>query len=332
MGFQLKRMCGWWLAVLCVAGSLGAAEDRLADIRARFRGTDTPIVIEYDLGYRFLKIELSKLGKIHLTTTIGQWKHRVSGEEVPAVWVDVRVDSDDQGKPRERLRVCLHDEIVAVLTLPQLEALLFAKVTDESLRPLFGRRHVAQAVSCYDAQAGQMEYRQQDFIKDTVSTNLSHPEALLELTRQVGPIMEFLVSQYRVKTPGVSTNAPGVCISANLDGQVVSLRLDTRKERSPGCFGRRRLESLHIRTLPMTGGQARARDFHAWAVTFDALADYLGDDVLKREARESLAAVTPLVVDYELGLGRIRASIVSVKADTGPEDEPPASGGGGGAP
>jgi hypothetical protein len=300
------------MALLC-ARALAATEGPMAEIRERFRSQDRPVLMEYRLGYRFLNMELSQLGKIHMSTTTGLWRHRITGKEIPVVAIDVRVDSMDAGKEGERNRISIHDQMVSILTLPDLEALLFAKVTDENLNPLFGRRSVTQAISVYDTQSGHVECTRYGFDGQSARVPLSRPDDLLELSRQIRPIMNFLVGQYRGKKADIADKDR---ISVNLDGQVVNLKLVTHKERSPVCLNRERLDSLCIETVPLGKKQARARDFFAWAVPFDQLADLLDNDLLRGAAQKALVeSVTPLVVDYDLAIGRIRASLVSATLD-----------------
>ncbi len=315
----MRRVDIVFLLMLGIATAARAAEgqDLLADTRARFRGTDIPIVMEYQLGYRFLNVELTRLGSIKLTTTGGLWRHRVSGQEVPVVFIDVHVDSFDRNADRDKNRISIHDEMVGVLTLPDLHALLFSKLTDEYLNPLFSRRTISRAFSVYDTQSGAMEYVHRDLNEGGgVSTNLTRPEDLLELSRQIRPIMDYLISQCRTNQPGVMKGRDR--ISVNLDGQVATLQLVAQKERSPACLDRKRMDSLRIETVPVGKRQNKARAFLSWAVPFDVLAEVLDDNGLRDAACAAMVeSVVPLVVDYELAVGRIRASLLSV-AQEGP--------------
>ena len=126
-----------------------AGEVPLAQLDKRFTPVETPVFMEYDVGYRFLNIEMRRVGKIVATTTIGRWKHSVTGNEVPALFLDMRVNSPDSGKAGERGRVSIHDRIVAVMTVPDMQALVFAKYTDEYLNPLIGRCKESHSWSLY---------------------------------------------------------------------------------------------------------------------------------------------------------------------------------------
>lgn len=305
--------CGFLMAGLAwvLMGATGSAGG-MAELDARFTPLETPVFMEYDVGYRFLNIELRKVGKIVATTTIGRWKHRGTGQEVPALFLDMRVDSPDSGKAGQRSRISIHDRIVAVMTVPDLQALVFSKYTDEVLNPLIGRSKESLQWSLYDTQSGRLEYETHDLKKGEIKTHLMNPEALMELSRKIRPIMEFLVTQ--TQFPDCSEgNADKGRIVVNMDGKVVALRIVTEREKSPSCLIRKRLDSMTIKTVAEPGSSVKPRDFHAWSLTFKQLAKTLQDRALIESADHApVETVVPLAVDYELGLGSIRATMTSI--------------------
>lgn len=311
-------MRGWCLVkkglfptALLALAARAFADIPLAELDARFSPVDAPVCMQYEVGYRLMNIELSQVAKVEATTTIGTWNHRVTGEKIPALFLDMRVDSPDNGIPGHRNRISIHDRIVAVLTVPGMQALVFAKATDESLRPLI-RTSEMRATSVYDTQSGRLEYEYRNLKNGAVVTNLANPEALLELSRRVYPVMQFLVEQYGHPTPDAATSDNGRIV-ANIDGKVAALRIQTHGERSPSCLARQRLQSMCIRPVAERGSTVRPRDFQAWSVSFDALAGLLGDAALREAAdRAPAKTVVPLVMDYELALGVVRVTMKSV--------------------
>ncbi|MEI6168472.1 MAG: hypothetical protein WCS52_14920 [bacterium] len=295
----------WLLAITAKAG-----EKPLADIDARFTPMETPICMEYDVGYRFLHLELARVGKILATTTIGTWRHRVTGERIPALFLDMQVNSPDSGKVGERNRVSIHDRIIAVMTLPEMKALVFAKYTDEYLHPLLGRKKEALIVSVYDAQAGHMAYSTRNLQTGLTSTNLANPEALFDLSQRIKPVMDFLVARQRGE--GDADSGKGRIV-ANLDGKVVALRIVTKPDRSPACFGRQRFETTCIIPEAEPGSSVKPREFHAWSMDFKTLAALCKDEGLIKAAREApIESIVPLVMDYELGLGSVRTTMTAI--------------------
>lgn len=302
--------CGW--IVLALAGLGRAAETTLADIDARFTANEPPVCMEYDVGYRFLHLELARVGKIVATTTIGTWRHRVTGLAIPALFLDMRVDSPDTGKAGERNRVSIHDRIVSVMTLPDMKALLFAKYTDEYLHPLIGRRKESLCLSIYDVQEGRMAYSSCDLKTGVVSTNLANPEALFDLSQRIKPVMDFLVSQHRGGGGEAADSGRGRIV-ANLDGKVVALRIQTKPDRSPACFGRQRFDSTCIIPVAESNSSVKPREFHAWSVDFKKLAALCNDPGLIKAAEEApIESIVPLVMDYELGLGSVRTTMTAI--------------------
>lgn len=297
------------LVALCLLAARLSAMESLEDVSRRFRGTATPVRMTYDITYRFLGMELGYLGRMDLISTIGTWKHSRTGTDVPAVFVDIRVRSKDHLRGAGG-RTRINDRMVAVLELPDMNAMLFAKEMDEQLNPVFGRTSVSRAVSCYDAQGGTMEYCKRDLITGVVSTNLTAPEALYRLTRQVGDILTFLELHYRGE-PQERIPADAGTIAVNLDGRVVRIRLVAERGRSPSCMDCYRFDSLYIRTVMEKGAPVRSRDFQAWGMPFSELAGKVGDPALEAAARQApVDALVPLVMDYELALGAVRVVLV----------------------
>ncbi len=295
-----------WLlmAVILLAVRLQAMES-LDDVSSRFQGQAAPVRMTYDITYRFLGMELGYLGRMELVSTMGTWKHGRTGKEVPAVLVDIRVRSKDHLRG-EGGRTRINDRMVAVLDVPGMNALVFAKEIDQQLNPVFGRSSVSRAVSFYDAQGGFMEYRKRDLLTGTVSTNLTAPEALYRLSQQVGTILSFLDLKYRGESTGKLPADAGT-IAVNMEGRVVRIRLDAQAGCSPICLRRNRFRALYIRTELEKGGGVRVRDFQAWGIPFSTLAGEVGDPALTEASRAApVDALVPLVMDYELALGAVR--------------------------
>lgn len=292
----------------------GEGSNLLAAVEARFAPGQPPVAMEYDIGYRFLNIELADVGRVVVTTTVGEWRHRVTDQLVPALLMDVQIDSPDNGQPGQRRRVSLHDRILAVLTVPDLQALVFARLTDQHLNPLIGRTKDNHLVSIYDTQSGALTFTQTDLIKGTTTTNLANPEALLELSRRVGPLMAQLVQKCRYPEAAPADEEPPR-IGVNMDGKVVALRFKTYAQRSPACLGRQRFPTLCVTTEAERGSDVKPRDFHAWSVPFDQLAGWQADSALAEAVRVApVESIVPLVLDYELSLGAVRATLTAVRA------------------
>ena len=316
MKFAGIRM-GWGAALIVgAAAAVGAQEPAraLADIEARFTPREPPVAMEYNVGYRFLALELARVGRIHMTTTVGDWRHAVTEQPVRSLFLDVRVDSPDSGRPGERRRVSLHDRMIAVLSVPDMQALLFAKYTDEYLNPLLGRSRVVLMDSRYDAQSGRLAFEQKDLLKGTVTTNLANPEALLELSRRIGPLMEFLVAQHAAPSEE-SALSDRARIGVNMDGKVVALRFKTYPEKSPVCLDSERLPSLCVTTVPERDSQVKPRDFHAWSLPFGELVATRNDPgLVEAKRRAPVESLVPLVIDYELGLGSVRCTLTDIRS------------------
>lgn len=308
-------VAGWGAAVAADPGDLRHERD-LCYLERHFQPTEAPVVLEYTVGYRFMNVEFARLGSLMLRSTLGQWTWNGETNAVPSVFVDLRFDSKDGTEPGQRGRVSIHDRIVAVVSVPDMNALLFAKDTDEYLNPLIGRTKVLRSVSCYDVQSGTLDFWHYDLRSGTVATNISDPQAIVELSRTVRPILDFLVAQSH-GDGGEALSPENLRISVNASGHVVPLRLRTVKDRSPPCLGRERLSALRVDAVSMQKTDQRIYRFRSWAVPFPELADYLHDDALRGVARDAFVqTVVPVTAEYELALGAIRMTLQSARPGT----------------
>ena len=74
---------------------------------------------------------------------------------------------------------------------------------------------------------------------------------------------------------------------------------------------------MSIKTVAERGSSVKPRDFHAWTMTFKQLSKTLQDAALIESAgRAPVETVVPLAVDYELGLGSIRATMTAIHLGT----------------
>ncbi len=307
----------WMCAVIATAQPADGHRQRSLDyLEKQFCATEAPVRFEYAVAYRFLKLEISRLGTLSLDTTVGRWALSGGTNTVPAVFVDLAFNSGGRTGAAQRARVSIHDRMVAVIGVPGMDALLFAKDTDEYLNPLIGRTRVLRSVSCYDVQGGTLDYWHHELGPGTVVTNLSNPQAILDLSRQLRPILEFLMDECRGEGRDV-LSPENVRISINASGRVVPLRLKTGRERSPWQLGGQRVPALRVDVVPAARSDARLYRFRGWAIPFQELAERLDDDALRRTSSEAFVkAVVPVAAEYELALGAIRMTLLGAKHGT----------------
>jgi len=281
----------------------------------QFHATARPIVFEYTVTYRFLHIEISRLGTLVMKTTEGEWAAPHASRPVPVVFVDFQFDSKDARGIAQRPRVSIHDRIVAVLPVPSLEALLFAKDTDEYLNLFLGRHRILRSLSCYDAQSGKLDFWLHNLATGGVVTNVSDPQAIVNMRRKVAPVLNFLMEECHGS--GAETVAPeALTIDVNTSGKVVPLRLRTVRERCPASLAGDRLDGLRVDAVPAHKTDERIYRFLAWAVPFQELADRLNDATLQKASREAFVKVViPVSAEYEMALGAIRMTLTAARVE-----------------
>jgi hypothetical protein len=313
-----RRKGGGWLVVLWLAacGSARAADPSALDaLLARFQPEGPTVLLQHRLGYRFLNMELKYLGDSRLRVSAGQWQNRATGKAEPAALLELAVDSRDAGKAGARRRVSVHNRIVALVRLPDLELLVYGKYAEEYFHPVFGRETRIHELCLYSFESGSLDYDWTDYLSGTTCTNLAAggPD-LVEQSRQIRPLMDLLLDVYGGKRAPIRRNDQ-VSVRFNVGGRAVPLAVAARKGRSPGCFKGPAVSALHLEVGPARDRTAKANRFDAWLVPFAEAVAGRDDSALAMAAKEAVVrSMVPLTVDYDLPVGTLRASLESLSA------------------
>ncbi|MEI8351319.1 MAG: hypothetical protein WCG36_03300, partial [bacterium] len=68
---QGGRQVMFRVALLVLLIQRGAGALPLSELDARFTPLETPVCMDYEVGYRLMNIELSRVARVEATTTIG---------------------------------------------------------------------------------------------------------------------------------------------------------------------------------------------------------------------------------------------------------------------
>ena len=157
----------WLLSLALVSGDAKAGEFA-ADLRARFKPTEPTIALAYRVSYRVLDIEITPIAVARIGVTVGLWEGAERGPPRPAALVDFTLDTlEERETDRQRnIHVVLHNKVVSVPRRPELDAVVFAKRTDQSLRFLWNRKR-ADNLERYDLESGELRYHRIDYLTGT---------------------------------------------------------------------------------------------------------------------------------------------------------------------
>lgn len=319
---------------LCLAGVLGsgalfAAEPSLdsilQEIDRRFTPAKPTVVMTYDVQYRFLALNLMKVARATIEATEGRWDAGTGAEGAACCVIRVLLQSDPEARDGQRDgRVFLDDQIVSVVTMPDLDTLYYLKRTDERLRPLIGSRKNVRNFHAYDLSGGGLRFFACDELAGTTTTNLAGATDMAAQGREVSRVLALLSDVYHGRSEPIRPDSD-FRIFVNCDGRAIPFAARSAREAVTATGGR--YEALRVEVMPAREAPrgVQARDFTVWATAFAEVADRTEDEDLRRVAAETPAwGMTPLLSDYGLPLGSIRCSLVSIRSRTTPQ---PASAG-----
>lgn len=302
-------------AAASIAFAAAAAADsapgtnRLAEIQARFRPNRPTVAFTYDVNYRFMGLELLQVATARITTTEGRWHHAVTRKWVPACVMEFAFDSMDEAGSEDRRRLSFHNRILSVLTMPQLDTILYLKQTDEVVNPLFKSPKKALSSEMYSLESGRMDYCFEDYLTGLVRTNMTGTSDMERQGKEVSSIIKLMSTMYYGHRESFGEQRP-FQIHVNVDGAVVPFDVKARSETAPLRLLGNGFPSLRVDVVPAQGVDIKARSFAMWAASFADVAKQWGEpSLLELSGNAPAWSMVPLVADYGISLGSIRCSM-----------------------
>lgn len=303
-----------WLLVLALVGGDTRAEEFAADLRARFKPTEPTIALTYRVSYRIMDIEITQIAVARIGVTIGLWEGAEGGPPHPATLVDFALDTlEERESDRQRnIHVVLHNKVLSVLRRPELDAVVFAKRTDQSLRFLWNRKQ-ADNLERYDLESGELRYHRIDYLTGTETTNLvGH----LELAREGKEVCRLLRLAHEAYVQEVSRGqvlTKDVPVHLYIQGDLVPYAIKVRQKNATIRLIGHAFRTLRLWAYPLRKASGPAYGCEAWILSFRDLAaqveprclDAFGEDVAEW-------LMVPLIAEFDLPLGRVRGLLTTI--------------------
>jgi len=300
------------------------------NIRDRFMPVKPTAVLRYDASYRFAGIRIKRAATVTIRAVEGLWRAAETGLCIPACRVDCRFDTLEKPEDRDRRRLAIHNRILAVLAMPDLDTLRYVKYADEIVDPLFRGRRETRYRQAYDLEHGGIRFRHEDLLTGTVTTNLQDSAGLNMWGKDVARFLRVLSGVYRESRPSFYPE-PDFYVHVNIDGHVRPFGVVLRFQDAPSRLsdGNFRALRLDVRTAGSDG--AKKGRCVMWGAPFDAVARCFDSPGLHALADGSPDwYMVPMVIDYGLILGCLRCSLKDgdtcagqfEEGTPGDEDEP----------
>ncbi|NKB22851.1 MAG: hypothetical protein GKR87_00320 [Kiritimatiellae bacterium] len=274
--------------------------------------TKPMVHLSYEATYRLFFLELKKVATAEIKATEGRWHNRVTGLRVPVCLIEFKIDSLDHPDSGKQRRFSFHNSVVSVMTLPDLETVLYIKRDDEHIRPWFKKAEKVKRLEIFDMESGQMDYYREDLLSGDVQTQLVGGENILKQNKKMVSLADILSKIYRGEKTYADLHA---LTPIQIDVGQTSVMYDvvTKKEKSPMRVMGEKRSSLRMHFRPSKGTETKGCEFTLWACSFIDLVKRIDNETLKSIADEALEfTMTPLVLDAHLSLGVIRCRLNTV--------------------
>ncbi|MDA3798079.1 MAG: hypothetical protein PF692_03255 [Kiritimatiellae bacterium] len=313
------------LCLLSFCGSIFAeknAQSYVEKIDSNFIELSPSVKIEYLITYKVWFITLAHVAKATVETTEGVWVNSETSTTNKATKVELSYYTYDQEKDEKRSRISMNDKILTVLTMPELDTIIYTKDTDEYMNPLFKTPTIVKNFEVYEMLPdGSLDYFREDFTSGTITTNMDGAAELIEQGKGISSNIKMISEMYYGKQEFI-THDSDYRIHFNVDGVVKPFSVTSNKEKAPVKLKGKEPESIKVRAQLAKEATGKGGAMNFWAAPFKDIANLMNDkDLLKAGKNLPEWSVVPLVMDYDLKLGFIRCSIDDISIDKEEEEK-----------
>lgn len=301
------------LAALAAGPARSGEDEYTAALRRRFKPQKPAVRMDYSVAYRLLGLELKQLANAHVTAVEGRWPDSAGGAAQPACLVEFVLSTGDEGAEAQRGMVQIYNRITAVLTMPDLNAVLFIKRSKQRIS-LLCRRKFVDNLEIYNVETGALAYVCHDYLFNTVSTNLVGADDLARQGREVSRFLKILYANYHDEQ-SLAEFDPDKPVYIYTEGDLVPFRLNFSRERDAVPALGDEIPALYFSARPHREARGRGRNFDMWAASFLDVSLKSEQPELISLARSSLPwSMVPLRTDLGLPLGAIRCFLTGIRA------------------
>lgn len=285
-----------------------------SEISRRFVPAQATVAINYDVAYRLLNLRLARMAKARVETTEGYWTDISGTNRLHVVVAEFRFHSIGHDKPDAKDgRVFLRDRMLSVLTMPDLDTLWYLRRAEQHIAVPCRPPRDLDYLDFYNLEAGSLSYTRDDYLANTVITNLDGVATFAEQGRGVSSVVKLMSEIYYGKREVIGARAP-YRITANISGKIQPLVVTTSPAEAPVRLSGTRPGSLRVSVRRVEKNEKPGDEcFTMWVSSFRDIAAQTRNMELCRASEQTPEwSMVPLVTDYSLALGAIRCTMTSV--------------------
>ncbi|MCA1807883.1 MAG: hypothetical protein ABR497_03435 [Kiritimatiellia bacterium] len=317
----MKNFCSLvlWLSLgLAGARTAEAPDDYSAAVHARFRPAKPTVRMNYSVTYRLLGMELKHLAMASVTATEGQWPAPDGGAPQPACLVEFNLHTGDGQTQRGMVQIS--NRITAVLTMPDLNAVVFIKRSKQRINMLYRRKRLDN-LEVYNLENGSLDYLRHDYQAGTISTNLVGAEDLTRQGKEVSRFLRVLHANYH-NAEALADFNPDTPVYIYTEGNLVPFMLLFHPQRDQVSALDDSIPALYFTAVPHPDADGRGRNFEMWTASFLDVSQRTHCQELIDLAQHTLPwSMVPLRTDLGLPLGAIRCHLTGIEVIPDPRTQ-----------
>jgi hypothetical protein len=317
-----KRWAAAALAGFLAAGAWGGAgagisEDNLASLTEHFEPRKPTVILHYEMAFRLLFLELMQVAEARIEATEGLWTNTRTGEKTPACFIHLHLFSPHYDDPDREERVQINNRVLSVVTMPEMDTLVYSKRTEERINPFFKKPTEYRNVHIYDLQDGEMSFYTRNFLTGEVSTNLDAAADFAGQGKEVATVLEMMSDIYYGRRRMISPDSD-FRIHVNIEGTAIPYAADTEIDETPAEILGERRKALRVVIEPAREAPrgVKKKKFMLWTAPLCDLAEIADHDVLRELACAAPRwGMAPLVANFGLSLGYIRGTLTAIEVE-----------------
>jgi hypothetical protein len=313
-----NRLVGMaWLVLAWSSSACG--ELPTEGIPRRFSATHVGTELTYQISYHVMGIRLVRIGEARSFTVEGEWKTD-EGSTIPAYYSEVRIRTLDNPENGKRGRISIRSRMVAVMSMPDLNTLVYFKDADEYFNPLFKDAKHDDYLDYYQVNENGIDYFREDHHTGERRSELRNAGDLMAQNDAIAASILRMSEIYRGRKDALTTESD-FRVQFNVDGTVKPFAAESSRERCEVKPVGGKVDSLRVDIRLAPEAEGKAGKLTMWGMPFLELAERLGDRALIQLAGESPDySMIPLLMKYDRPIGYIRCKLETIQVAAYPAE------------
>lgn len=286
-------------------------------IKEHFTPADKGVELVYQISYHVLGLKLKRIGEARSFSIEGIWTDE-EGHTTPAFYSEIRVDTRDDPDAEKRKRISVHNTMAAVLSIPDLQTLIYYKAADEYLNPFFKKPTHEHYLDFYALKSDGMDYQREDHTSGEKSDDLKHSEELLNEGNAFAEILKRMSAVYRGDEEPLTPDSD-FRVFFMIEDDMKPFAAKSSRESLTVKPLKKKMETLcvEISQAPEAEGKSKTGNLTLWGIPFTELSKATGEaEIIELAQHAPDWSVIPVRINSKRPIGYIRCYLEAINSRT----------------